>query len=238
MRLFFISQSVMFESQKYIVAAAKILKAHPSPLLILAGMGLLFYLPARSETGLNFGIFLPLLLFMIIYPLAYGQYSEWIVHGRPLSYYHIFKADWLNYFIVALITRSPAVLLLFFGSIFKEYAVIAGNVLSSSIEILTVYVIPLVFILKNRLPSISLGIKCFLGNLSFSIPLVVLTMVPALFGLTIQSAKTSSEQTLITTGLGYCFWLVAIFVDFLVFASATLILKEKLLSDRSRNIIA
>ena len=186
-------------------------------------------MPNSPDKPSDLTFFLPMILLFIVYPLIYGQYTEIIINNRQSSYLKIFNTHWFNYFVVSIIVASPILVATFLGIFFKEYAIDIRNILSLSINALTIYVIPLVFLSKKRLSSVSLGIKCLLGNFNFSIPLILLTLFPSILALAIQNPSGSSDNSLTTFLFNYSFWLLNILFDFVVFIAATLILKEKLL---------
>lgn len=218
------------EAKKYLISAVHVLKEKNSPLLILAVIGGLFFMPSSPDKPSDFNFFLPMILLFIVYPLIYGQYTEITINNRQISYLKIFNTHWFNYFVVSTIVASPLLLVIFFGIFFKEYALAIRNILSLLINALSIYVIPLVFLLKKRLSSVSLGIKCLLGNFNFSIPLILLTLFPSILSLAIQNPSGPSDNSVTTFLFNYLFLLLNILFDFVVFIAATLILKEKLLN--------
>ncbi len=218
------------EAKKYLISAVYVLKENNFPLLILAVIGGLFFMPNSPDKPSDLTFFLPMILLFIVYPLIYGRYTEIIINNRQISYLKIFSTHWFNYFVVSIIVASPILVATFFGIFFKEYAIDIRNILSLSINALTIYVIPLVFLSKKRLSSVSLGIKCLLGNFNFSIPLILLTLFPSVLALAIQNPSGPSDNSLTTFLFNYSFWLLNILFDFVVFIAATLILKEKLLN--------
>jgi len=218
------------EAKKYLISAVYVLKENNFPLLILAVIGGLFFMPSSPDKPSGFNFVLPMILLLIVYPLIYGQYTEIVINNRRMSYVKIFNTHWLNYVVVSIIVASPILLVTFLGIFVMEYAIDIRNILSLSINALTIYIIPLVFLLKKRLSSISLGIKCLLGNFNFSIPLVLVTLFPSVLALAIQNPSGPSDNSLATFLFNYSFWLLNILLDFVVFIAATLILKDKLLN--------
>jgi hypothetical protein len=103
------------------------------------------------------------------------------------------------------------------------------KILSILIDILSIYILPLVFLLKKRFTCIPLGIKCLFGNLNFSIPLVMLAVVPSILNLFSMESSDTTVLSLPLFALNYIFWVVSLIIDFAIFIAAALILKEKLL---------
>lgn len=216
---------------KYILQAAGILRANMVPVLIPAVVGLLFYVPKDPEKNAAFLFFLPVFLLFILYPLVYGQYIEIITHNKPAAYPDIFRAHWFNYFVVSVVIGIPALMLSFLGVYMEAKTGVVKNLTSIAVDIFSIYVIPLVFLLQKRLKCIPLGIKCLVGNFQFSLPLIVLSLIPSILALTIRPLHPDAEYTFGTMVFGYLFWVVSIYVDCLVFVSAALILREKLQID-------
>lgn len=216
---------------KYILQAAKVLSANKVPVLIPVGIGLLFYIPKDPEKGAGFLFFLPVLLLFIIYPLVYGQYIEIITHNRQTAYADIFRIHWLNYFIVSVVIGIPALLLTFVGAYPESHTPVLKNVIAIFVDVFTIYVIPLVFLLRKRLKCIPLGVKCLLGNFQFSMPLISLSLIPSIIALMMRPLPADAEYSFGTMVFGYLFWVVSIYVDCLVFIAAALVLKEKLLAE-------
>ncbi len=207
------------------------MRTHRVPLMIPIVVGLLFYLPKAPEKSSAFLFFLPVCLLFILYPLVYGQYIEIITHNRQAAYSDIFRTHWLNYFVVSVVIGIPALMISFLGAHAKPHAVAWKTGTAIAVDLFTIYVIPLVFLLQKRLKCIPLGIKCLFGNLQFSTPLILLSLIPSILGVMIRPVPDAAEYSLGTMVLGYLFWVVSIYVDCLVFISAALILKEKLLAD-------
>ncbi|HUT71863.1 MAG TPA: hypothetical protein VMW89_14420 [Desulfatiglandales bacterium] len=217
------------ETHKYLLDAIEILKRDVTPLLFLALIGLLFYAPTSSGNPSGFASVLPTFALFIMYPLIYGRYVEIVNDNRNISYIRIFKAHWLNFVVVSIAVASPILVLSFLGLIIGSPILGIRIILSIAVDIVSIYIFPLVFLLRERFTCIPLGIKCLLGNFTFSTPLVLLTLVPSVLGLLVKSvtAPLSTSQTI--PAFYYLFWLMSIIIDFAIFIAATLILKEKLL---------
>ena len=217
------------QATSYLIDSAQFLRANVNPLLLLALMGLIFSFPSSSEEFSAFGLFLPMIIVMIFYPMVYGRYSE-IIQGNPnISYYQIFNKHWFNFFIVNLIVGSPALIVSLLGSVIGEHVMAALKTLLWFLaDIMSIYIIPLVFLLNRKISSVSLGIKCLFGNLRYSIPLMVLVLFPSLLSLIVRNPYLTSKQPA-TAFLGnYLFWILNLLFDFTIFIAATLILKERL----------
>jgi hypothetical protein len=217
------------ETKTYLLRAAAILKANPTPLLVPAGVGAFFYIPAPTDNSSGFIFLLPVILLFIIYPLIYGRYTEIINNDKHISYAQIFATHWFNFFVVSLILGSPILFFTILGLQLAPGLLSINKFLSITIDILSIYIFPLVFLLKKRGTCIPLGIKCLIGNFSFSVPLMLLTLIPFILNsLTAYPAEAASVPPAAHI-LNYSFWLINIVLDFVIFIAAALILKDKLL---------
>ena len=215
------------QATSYLIDSAQFLRANLNPLLLLALMGLILSFPSSSKE-LGFSLFLPIFIVMIFYPLVYGRYSE-IIQGNPnISYHQIFNKHWFNFFIVNLIVGGPVLIISFIGSVIGESTMALKTLLWVLTDIMTIYIIPLVFLLNRKISSVSLGIKCLLGNLRYSIPLMVLVLFPLLLNLIMRNPYLTSNQPANAFLGNYLFWILNLLFDFTIFIAATLILKEKL----------
>jgi len=212
----------------YLFDAIEVLRANVTPLFLLGLIGLLFYVPSSSGELSGFALFLPVIVLFIVYPLIYGRYTEIIQGNAEVSYSQIFNKHWFNFFVVSIVVGSPVLLVTFLGFLLGKHIVATKTLLSLLIDVLSIYIFPLVFLLSERVSCISLGIKCLLGNFKFSIPLVVLTLMPSILDLLIRNPFTTSDERITAFFTNYFFWLFGILFDFVIFIASTLILKEKL----------
>jgi hypothetical protein len=218
------------EAHKYLLDAIEILKRNVTPLLFLALIGLLLYAPIPSGKRSGLTPILPILVLFIIYPLIYGRYVGIVNDNGNISYVQIFRAHWLNFVIVSIITASPILVVSFLGLISGSPILGIRIILSIAVDILSIYIFPLVFLLRERFACIPLGIKCLLGNFTFSTPLVLLTLVPTILGLLVRSGGEPASASPAMPAFYYLLWLISVIIDFTVFIAASFILKEKLLT--------
>jgi len=213
----------------YLSKAAAILKSNINLIFLPAALGVLFYIPADADQPLSFTFFLPLLVLFIIMPLIYGQFIEIINTNRKISYIQIFNTHWFNFFVVSLCLGIPILVFNIAGAISGSHSFRIDRILVVVIHILSIYIFPLVFLLKKRFTCIPLGIKCLLGNFSYSLPLVLLAAIPMILHLISFQPSDASASASPNFLLNYIFWLVSLIIDFIVFIAAALILKGKLL---------
>lgn len=217
-----------FEAAKYIREAGIIIRNNLFPLFIPIIIRTLFLVPQKPDGLPDMSLFIPMILLLVIYPLVYGQYIEIALHGREIPYFEIFKTHWLNFFSVSILVGLPTLVLSALAMVVIKDSSTIEYTLWLLMSGLTLYIFPLVFLLKKRLESIILGLKCLFGNFSFSLPLLLLSFVPLLLTLLAgqQSLGQSGSSFKIIFDFGFLF--VSVFIDFLVFVAATLVLSDKL----------
>jgi len=216
-------------AKTYLLRAALIIKANANPLILPAVLGVLLYMPAAPDGSPPAFFVLSLMILFIIMPVIYGQYIELVTHHKLNSYFQVFRTHWVNYFVVSLILGTPILLLSILGHVFGLPFWGLVKVLSVIINILSIYIFPLVFLTQKHFKSIPLGIKCLFGNLNFSLPLVILAAIPSVFNLFSTQASDTAVLSLQMLALDYVLWVVSLLIDFVIFVAAALILKEKLL---------
>ena len=217
------------DAKSYLLRAVYILKANANPLILPAILGVLLYLPAASDESPPIFVVMSLMILFVLLPVIYGQYIELITRNRLSSYFQVFRTHWLNYFVVSLVLGMPILILSLLGQVFGLPFWDLIKILSILIDILSIYIFPLVFLIRKHLASIPLGIKCLIGNLNFSLPLVILAVVPSLIDLFSSEVSVTNALSVQMFVLNYIFWIISLFIDFVVFVAAALILKEKLL---------
>ncbi|MBA4369457.1 MAG: hypothetical protein C0403_17665 [Desulfobacterium sp.] len=162
----------------------------------------------------------------IITPLLYGQFIEIINADQKDTWLNIFNNYWLKVFWVSLILKTPEILFDLFGS---EISTVK-ELLTLTIEVISIYILPLVLLKKEIISSLKLGIKCLLGNLKFSYPIVLVLIFSYIFPILLTTVVKSVNIQF----LAYTFSVILIFlstlIEFAVFVAASLILKEKLLT--------
>jgi hypothetical protein len=217
------------ETKTYLSRAVELLKANINPLILPAVIGVLFYIPTNSDQKLGSIYFLPMIVLFVIMPLIYGQYIEIINNNRKIPYIQIFNTHWFNFFVVSLCLVIPILIFIMCGSFFGLPVFGPVQILSILIDILKIYILPLVFLLRKRFSCIPLGIKCLVGNFNFSLPLIFLAMVPLILQLLSIQPSDATAPSLPFLFLNYIFFVISLIIDFVIFIAAALILKEKLL---------
>jgi hypothetical protein len=210
--------------------ATEILKRNITPLLFLTLIGFLFYAPTSSGRGWGVTPILPMLVLFIVYHLIYGRYVEIVNDNGSFTYVQIFMAHWLNFVIVSITIASPILVVSFLGLISGSPILGIRIILSIAVDILSICIFPLVFLLREQFACIPLGIKCLLGNLTFSTRLVLLTLVPSILGLLVRSGGEVAPASPAMPAFYYLLWPISVIIAFPGFIAASFILKEKLLT--------
>ena len=216
-------------AKTYLLRAALIIKASANPLILPAVLGVLLYMPAAPNGSPPAFFVLSLMILFIIMPVIYGQYIELITHHKLNSYFQVFRTHWVNYFVVSLVLGTPILILSILGHVFGLPFWGLVKILSIIIDILSIYIFPLVFLTQKHFKCIPLGIKCLFGNLNFSLPLVILAAIPSVLNLFSTEASDTAVLSMPMLAIDYVLWVVSLLIDFVIFIAAALILKEKLL---------
>jgi hypothetical protein len=217
-------------ARPYVIRAISIVRTHANLILIpsiVIGMSYLSFLFPENFGGLlAFG---SVLATLIIYPLMYGRFTEIINGAFPVSWGQLLRLHWGNFVLVSILLHVPLFVWLLIS---YSSGVAAGSMtylLYGLINILSIYVIPLVFLTRERFPCILLGIKCLIGNFQFSTPLVFLSILSIALSFSMGGSSTDSAVPPSSAVGGLVVTFLTVAVDFVVFVAACLVLKEKLL---------
>lgn len=216
----------------YLLSSFKIILSYPKILIVYAVVSFLYFWDyIKFETEKTIFYYISIVAFLFIWPIIYGKYIEIITNEKHSSYWDIFKKHWLDYYLVCIIISLPAILFMFFSIVLNFPIVpVSLNLIVILLNVLAIYVIPLVFITQKRLHSVSLGLKCIIGNFNHSWLLVALTIISSILNLFFREHGMTifNGNLLFTALIGSILIFVLIIVDFVVFISASLILKDKL----------
>lgn len=211
----------------YLVEAVCIIRANIYYVLITVLLFTSFYFFNFLDERLKIILFFLVASFIIIvWPLFYGQFIEIINYGKKDTWKNILSNYWLKFFLASMILRAPLIILDLFAS--EMYAL--DIILSLIIGIVSIYILPLVLLKKEIFNSIHLGIKCLLGNLKFSLPLIIAIICTLLFPFLIVLVNKYTNSQFLVAVFSIVYILLWIVIEFLVFIAASLILKEKLLT--------
>jgi hypothetical protein len=214
----------------YLFGAVNIIRSNVSLLFIpttIVFTPYLFMIISNKALGSILSIF-SMLLLLVIYPLIYGKFIAIINDVNTVSWGQLFTLHWWNYVIVKLVLFSPIIFLSLITSFFNLDVNRFEDIISFLLDIFSIYIFPMVFITYQRLASIPLGIKCLLGNFTFSLPIILLSLLPTLTELLSRNTSTVSENPTFYFLLVFLQLIFAVVIDFTVFITASLILKEKI----------
>jgi hypothetical protein len=214
----------------YLFEAMSLIRSNLSLLFIPTIIAFIPYLSLfspKNPLGGLIVIFSRISLF-ILYPLIYGRFIAIINGYNTLSWGQLFSLHWLNYFIVRIVLYVPILILLFVYMIFNLNNKFIIGITSILIDVLAIYILPIVFLDHVRLKSIPFGLKCLLGNFKFSLPLIFISILPILFSFLPSLTSGHSYFPLYYFFIALPQWIFALVIDFTVFISASLILKDKL----------
>jgi hypothetical protein len=170
-----------------------------------------------SDIGKLF-ILLTILISFFLIPIAYGRYVEIIKNDTHISYFNIFNTHWINYYSVVII-----LVLFLFPFLFIFNLLFIGKlsfniqfIVELLIEILSIFIFPLVFLLKKRLKAITLGFKCIVGNFRGSIFLVLIILLNSALIILYESYGTDIGHVnkfayfIVGIAVGYIYMLTAV----------------------------
>ncbi len=218
----------MNSSIPHLMNSILILKNHLLLLMLLLVSSVSIILPMAQKSENVAYYLLPALIMLVVSFLIYGQFSEIALRNRQAKYSSLFKRHCANYIIVTIILGLPSVFIDILRVLFEfeldlKYLDILCSFLVTSI---TIYIFPLVFILERRWKSIKIGFQCLLGNLRFSLPLLLIVGGNSAIGLFFLHQGSKENYNLHVLSYGF-FIIFGLLIDLWVFISATLILKEK-----------
>lgn len=210
----------------YLISSAFLIKNRPWPFLLLSTASVFLVVPLAHETlQWSYGLFAGVLFFFINIATL-GQYSEITMRNQTIPYADILKRHGLNFFIVNAALASPLVITV---SLQMFFEIDPGNwqmINHIFISCVSVYILPLLFILGKKWESIVLGFKCVAGNLSFHLPIFIIIIASYVLDMAVDALQNDLSQNVYAI-LSVSVSIFLIFIEFVIFISATLILKEK-----------
>jgi hypothetical protein len=209
--------------------AISVIRSHSNliliPSIVIGVSYLSFLFPEKFGGLLAIG---SVLATLIIYPLMYGRFAEIINGEAPVSWGQLLRQHWWNFIMVSIVLHIPLFLWLLISFSSGVAAGALTYLLYGLINVVSIYVLPLVFLTRQRFPCVPLGIKCLIGNFQFSLPLVFLSILS--MALSFSMGHGSADSTLPPSSAvgGLVVTFLSVAVDFVVFVAACLVLKEKL----------
>lgn len=216
-------------TQPHIAQAINVIKSNVSllilPFLVISVSYLSFLAPENFGGILAFG---SVLATLIVYPLMYGRFTEIITGQGPVSWGRLLRRHWWNFISVSIVIHVPLFIWLLISYSYGLAVGAVTDLVYGLINVLSLYVIPLVFLTGERFSCIPLGIKCLIGNFQFSLPLVFLSLVSIALGSFMGHSGAESQLPASSAFAGLMVIFLTVAVDFVVFVAAGLVLKEKL----------
>ncbi len=221
-------------ARPHIAQAINVIRSKASLLLVpslVIGVSYLSFLFPENLGGIL--ALCSVLATLIVYPLMYGRFTEIITAQGPVPWGQLLRQHWWNFISVSILLYVPLFIWLLISYSSGLAAGTMTDLVYGLINVLSIYVIPLVFLTGERLSCIPLGIKCLVGNFQFSLPLVVLSMLSIALG-SFMGHSSSAESPLPPSSafVGLIVVFLTVAVDFVVFVAASLVLKEKLLQSK------
>jgi hypothetical protein len=164
-----------------------------------------------------------ILAILLIKPTIYGRFYEKACGDAASGWWELFKQHWWNYTLVSFIIALPYALLFIFGI---NNVAAANALLYVIIEVFTIYVMPLVFITRQRIPAIASGITCLLDNVQYSIPFILIVIVMAGANSFIGNYILDTLQGSALYITNFMWSLIMYYVDIAVFTTVIMLLLE------------
>lgn len=218
------------EAVPYLLVSISIIRKHYLPLFLLFAVPICFFIPLIQDPSNISYFFLGSIIMLFVYPIIYGQYTEITLNNRQIDYLTLLKRHCLDFIIVSIVLGAPIIFISFLSTAIQKNLTFYGLICSILISSLSIYVLPLLFIHRKRWESIKIGFQCVLGNFQFNLPLIVIIAITTslTFLFSYPESGISSEFKIIS----FCFFtILGLFVEFWLFVTALLILRDKGLAD-------
>ena len=227
-------------SISYILDALKMIRVIYIYLFSIMIFGAISYFPllTNSITLLKHSFWLKI-VFLAILVIIDGKVSEIILNKKNESLFNVFKRYFIRICGLGLFF-ALIIMLIIFGIYVLNNA--TGNKLSGFhslfyfrnliINVLLIYTVPLIYFDVPIYTAISLGLKSLVGNMKFTSPLIVLSLI--------EGTMYSVPYIPINIGskyLNFFAWEIGIIIDLIVFIAASMILKEKVFAIENGEIV-
>ena len=137
------------------------------------------WITGSNSYVLSLVAFLNVFLSVIVTPAIYGRLADIAMKKQKVSYQKIIEDNWMNFYIALIAIEFPLIFYLIFiqGSIPVMTGKITQHIIDAIIGVLSIYIIPMVFIKGISLTSIPRGIRFLEGKIVYSLPLILLTLL-------------------------------------------------------------
>ncbi|WP_316368943.1 hypothetical protein [Candidatus Thiodiazotropha sp. CDECU1] len=196
-------------------------------LLLLSGViGIQFYYGAFAYISV-----VGMLASIVIGIIIYGQITIKVRGEEVLPAKEILKRNWVNYIVVMLIIGVSTLAIIQVIKILSTSAVflaLSQSAIKTLMSIITIYVLPIVFLKKEHMLAIVTGLVFLFQNIRKSIPLILLAglifIVEILLGqiLVQQGQQSTNVYSLVPTLI--VINIVVTYISFLIYTAATLVL--------------
>ena len=175
--------------------------------------------------------FLGIVLSFLLGVIVYGRVVSQIQGGAVLPAVEILKVNWLNYIIVVILLGLPIFLYAQLSKLFPlpiEFSIYGKEGVRALINILAIYVLPIVFIKRQHVLAVMAGIVFFFQNLKKSVPII--SLVLCVFFINSAAISWLIEQAQPALSIGTLLPVMAFvniaatYLSFLVFTAASVVL--------------
>jgi hypothetical protein len=222
----------MFKSVlTYFQNAVSLLKLHYYLALIPFSISILAsFISIISHGDLSFLSMLLQLSMFGIMPMVYGRFNEVVTNNDFISWKYLFNRFFLKYvglLLMAVLIMSIPIIILTTITIMTDielFKVFNSVTISLSYHLLGLYIVPLIFYGNTVNESMTLGIKCLVGNIKFNLPFIIIAVF-----LSILSAPVHFKGMVFINYIANILrWGVVFIANLLLFIIITLVLKDKL----------
>lgn len=170
---------------------------------------------------------------LILTPIIFGRLTGIIRAEQQFSLFNVFKRYWLIFYKVTLLLSAPALILLFISPGTSAWRILFFGI-TGLISILSLYVTPLIFLDGQSISVIPDGIEYLLGNLRWSMPLILLYLVMHAINHAFNYAASFYSQDALFRILimGFLKELLCNYLNLLIFITASMVL----VNDSSKNL--
>lgn len=216
--------------KKYFTESIKIVKANYAFIVVLAALNATCTFAKTGNMTLMRSAFIISPIFISI--IIYGRFTQIITGEQRKSFLRIFKKHWFNFFITVFVLGGCMLVLthlfrLLFSGQIKAISWFAGGL----INILTIYVLPIVFLKHHNIGAIPLGITYLFKNFKYTLPLLLLTLLTSVVGhlSPFFVVLFSKSNLFLIVAFSFINSFLLYFIDFTVFVTASIILVKEFL---------
>jgi len=214
--------------KEHFITASKVVNRH----VVLVGLVGLFNVSFFSGAMAYVSMAALILSFFVVI-VVNGKIAQRIEQKNEKAAFHIVRDNWKNYLIAFLVIGAPVFLfnyLIEFASLSAETHILLKEAAKATMWVITIYVMPIVFIKRLGLMSVFAGISYFFSHVRQSFQIA--TFVVAMFVINtggylwaieqIQNGVDVSSILLVMVTLN----MASTYLSFIVFAAATNVLVQ------------